>query len=53
MIQSYISYCAIICAEISNNKLKKIHIIQKSVLRLVVQSSKREPSKPICFNYKD
>jgi len=49
MIQSHISYCAIIWAAISNNKLKKIHIIQKIVLRLIAQSSKRAPSKPIFF----
>jgi len=46
-IQSHISYSAIIWAAILNNNLKKIHIIQKRVLRLVVQSSKRAPSKPI------
>jgi len=47
MIQSHISYCTIIWAVISNIKLKNIHIIQKRVLRLIVQSSKRAPSKPI------
>jgi len=47
MIQSRISYCAIIWAAISNHKLNKIHIIQKRVLRLIVQSSKSAPSKVI------
>ena len=47
MILPHISYCAITWAAISHNKLKKIHIIQKKVLRVVLCANRLAPSKPI------
>ena len=52
MILPYISYCAIIWASVSNNKLKKIHTVQKRVLRLVLHVDRMSRSRPIFFKLK-
>jgi hypothetical protein len=52
MIFSHLSYCAIIWANGSQNKLSKIHKIQKRVLRTVVLANNMAPSKAIFYQLK-
>ena len=53
LINSHISYCAIVWAAGSNTtKLHKLHPIQKRTLHSVVQAHHRASSKPIFFNLK-
>ena len=47
MILPYISYCAIVWAGSATMYLRKLHIIQKKVLRLVFLANSRSHSKPI------
>ena len=52
LILPYLNYCTIIWANVSQLKLKPLHILQKKALRICSSSPFRAPSRPIFAQFR-